>query len=98
MASVGTPKAGVFSEGQAGVVAERIAARLRGATASAEYGGRGVCYLEFGGNRVAKTAVTFVSGKPPTGDWEGPSEAAVAEKAEFGTSRIQRWFGRSWPR
>jgi hypothetical protein len=27
----------------------------------------------------------------------GPSHELAAEKAEFGTSRIQRWFGRTWP-
>ncbi len=95
--SVGTPKAGVFSEGQATVVAERIAARLRGDVESAEYGGQGLCYLEFGADRVAKVDVTFVKGKPPSGDWEEPSEKFAAEKADFGSSRIRRWFGRSWP-
>ena len=40
--SVGTPKAGVFAEGQADVVADRIVARLQGATHAAEYDGRGV--------------------------------------------------------
>jgi sulfide:quinone oxidoreductase len=94
--SVGTPKAGVFSEGQAEVVAERIAARMRGAAETAEYGGHAVCYLEFGGDEVAKVDVTFLGGKPPVGDWEAPSRAIAADKAEFGTSRIQRWFGRRW--
>jgi sulfide:quinone oxidoreductase len=95
--SVGTPKAGVFSEGQAAVVAERIAARIRGEAESAQYGGHGICYLEFGADQVAKVDVTFVSGKPPTGDWEEPSQTLAAEKADFGSSRIRRWFGRSWP-
>jgi sulfide:quinone oxidoreductase len=95
--SVGTPKAGVFSEGQAAVVADRIAARVRGDAESAQYGGHGICYVEFGADRVAKVDVTFVSGKPPTGDWEGPSQRLAAEKADFGSSRIRRWFGRGWP-
>jgi sulfide:quinone oxidoreductase len=92
--SVGTPKAGVFSEGQAAVVADRIAARVRGDAESAQYDGRGICYLEFGKDRVAKVDVTFVSGQAPHGDWEEPSQALAADKAEFGASRIQRWFGR----
>jgi len=95
--SVGTPKAGVFSEGQAAIVAERISARLRGDVESAQYGGQGICYLEFGADRVAKVDVTFVKGKPPSGDWQEPSKTFAAEKAEFGSSRIRRWFGRSWP-
>ena len=96
--SVGTPKAGVFAEGQAVVVAEAIAARVRGATPSAEYDGHGMCYLEFGKDQVAKVDVTFVSGQPPSGTLDGPSEAYVADKVEFGTSRVQRWFGHTWIR
>jgi len=95
--SVGTPKAGVFAEGQAAVVADRIGALIRGTSASAEYEGNGRCYLEFGENQVARVDVTFLSGQSPTGDMEGPSSALAADKAEFGSSRIQRWFGRDWP-
>ncbi len=95
--SVGTPKAGVFAEGQAVVAAERIGTVVRGEAGTAEYDGRGICYLEFGGDRVATVDVTFVSGQAPVGAMQGPSEALAADKAEFGASRIQRWFGRDWP-
>ncbi|MET1042430.1 MAG: FAD/NAD(P)-binding oxidoreductase [Acidimicrobiales bacterium] len=96
--SVGTPKAGVFAEGQALVVADAIAAQVRGATPSAEYDGHGMCYLEFGKDQVAKVDVTFVSGQPPSGSLDGPSADYVADKVEFGSSRIQRWFDRPWLR
>jgi sulfide:quinone oxidoreductase len=95
--SVGTPKAGVFSEGQAAVVAERLIAKARGQDPQAEYGGNGICYLEFGEGTVAKVDVTFAAGQPPTGGFEAASSAFTAEKREFGSTRIQRWFGRSWP-
>jgi sulfide:quinone oxidoreductase len=91
--SVGTPKAGVFAEGQAAVVADRILARARGDAEAATYGGRGICYLEFGDERVAQVAVTFLPGRAPFGDFDGPSEAIAADKVEFGASRIRRWFG-----
>ncbi len=94
--SVGTPKAGVFAEGQAAVVADRLGARIRGDDESSHYGGHGACYLEFGDDQVARVDVTFVSGQPPTGTFEAPSHALAADKAEFGSSRIQRWFGRTW--
>jgi sulfide:quinone oxidoreductase len=94
--SVGTPKAGVFAEGQAAVVADAIIAAVRGGDAG-HYDGRGICYLEFGDHQVAKVDVTFVTGQAPAGAYEGPSEALAAAKAEFGSSRIQRWFGRTWP-
>ncbi|MEP6625370.1 MAG: FAD/NAD(P)-binding oxidoreductase, partial [Acidimicrobiia bacterium] len=93
VAAVGTPKAGVFAEGQAGVVAERIIAMVRGDDASAEYDGHGMCYLEFGHDQVAIVDVTFVSGQAPRGEIHGPSPALGADKVEFGTSRIRRWFG-----
>ena len=52
--SVGTPKAGVFAEGQATVVAAQLIARVRGEASSSSYDGRGVCYLEFGGGEVLR--------------------------------------------
>jgi sulfide:quinone oxidoreductase len=95
--SVGTPKAGVFAEGQAAVAADRISALIRGTSTSTEYDGHGMCYLEFGADRVAVVDVTFRSGETPVGNMDGPSSALAADKIEFGTSRIQRWFGRTWP-
>jgi sulfide:quinone oxidoreductase len=94
--SVGTPKAGVFAEGQASVVAAQIGARLRGLTDPATYDGRGVCYLEFGRDLVARVDVTFLSGQAPVGTLEGPSHAIASDKVEFGSSRIRRWFDRTW--
>ncbi len=91
--SVGTPKAGVFSEGQASVVATQIAARMRSGSAPVTYDGHGTCYLEFGNDMVARVSVTFLSGAAPVGDLEGPSAAIAADKDEFGSSRVRRWFG-----
>ncbi len=95
VAAVGTPRAGVFAEGHAAVAAERISALIRGTTTSAEYGGRGVCYIEFGADQVAKVDVTFF-GDQRSGELEGPADGLRAEKSEFGASRIKRWFGREW--
>jgi sulfide:quinone oxidoreductase len=94
--SVGTPKAGVFAEGQAGVVADTIIATAQGGDAT-HYDGRGICYLEFGDDKVAKVDVTFEPGERPRGDYDGPSDELAAAKVEFGRSRIERWFGRDWP-
>ena len=96
MTSVGTPKAGVFAEGQAKVVADAIVARHRDRPASETYDGRGICYLEFGDDQVARVEVTFRSGEMPAGQFDGPSEANTADKSDFGSSRIRRWFGREW--
>ena len=94
--SVGTPKAGVFAEGQAAVVAASIIADQAGNTPSVEYDGRGKCYLEFGRAGVARVEVAFVPGQAPSGRYEPPSAEGTALKAEFGTTRIRRWFDRDW--
>ena len=91
--SAGTPKAGVFAEGQAAVVADAIIASARGRPSAGTYDGRGVCYVEFGGARVAMVDVTFREGHKPVGTMQGPSEDLTAVKEEFGRSRVQRWFG-----
>lgn len=94
--SAGTPKAGAFAEGQAAVVADAIIASARGRAPARSYDGRGVCYIEFGGAQVGMADVTFRSGQRPTGSMQGPSEDLAAAKAEFGRSRVQRWFGHPW--
>ena len=91
-ATVGVPKAGVFAEGAARVVAEEIVARVRGAEGPEGYAGRGSCYIEFGSGRVGRVDVDFLGGPKPTGIYQAPSEALVAEKVEFGSSRRARWF------
>jgi sulfide:quinone oxidoreductase len=94
--SVGTPKAGVFAEGQASVVAEQIVSRASSGSTPATYDGQGTCYLEFGHDLVARVSVTFLSGAAPVGNLEGPSQSIAADKVTFGTTRVQRWFDRSW--
>jgi sulfide:quinone oxidoreductase len=94
--SVGTPKAGVFSEGQAALVADAIIALHRGDGAPDDYDGRGICYIDFGDDQVAVVEATFRSGQPPEGRYAGASVGYAADKAEFGSSRIRRWFGRDW--
>jgi len=94
--SVGTPKAGVFAEGQAAVVADAIITRHRNATDAGTYDGHGLCYLEFGNGQVARVDITFLSGQPPSGIFGGPSLEFAADKSEFGSSRIRRWFDREW--
>ena len=91
---VGTPKAGVFAEGAAQVVAKALITEIRGGAPPAAYDGAGSCYVEFGHDLVGRVDVNFLSGPKPTGTFQAPSEALVAEKKEFGSSRLARWFGR----
>ena len=92
--SVGTPKAGVFAEGAARVVADHLIAQVRGTPAPAGYDGRGSCYIEFGDHRVGRVDVDFFSTPgTPTGSFIAPSVETAEEKVAFGATRGARWFG-----
>ena len=90
-ATVGVPKAGVFAEGAARVVAQALMHRLEHGGEPGPYTGRGSCYIEFGGGRVGRVDIDFLSGPEKTGVLQAPSLALVAEKQEFGASRRVRW-------
>ena len=81
VATIGVPKAGVFSEGAARVVAETIIACRAGGEPPEGYDGRGACYVEFGDGHV-QSAIAGV---------------LVADKPHFGASRRLRWFSRTEP-
>jgi len=93
VATIGVPKAGMFAEGAARVVASSLIARLRDGDEPGAYDGLGSCYIEFGGGRVGRVDVDFLSGPEPTGTFHEPSDALVAEKHHFGSTRRARWFG-----
>ena len=92
--SVGTPKAGVFAEGAARVVADQLVARIRGEVEPPGYDGTGACWIEFGDHEVARVDVDFFSTPGhPTGTFTPPSAQTAADKAAFGSERHARWFG-----
>ena len=85
-------KAGVFAENAAGVVADGIAARLRGEEPPRRYEGEGNCYIEFGSGRVAQIQANFLGGPSPTAQVLGPTEELADDKKEFAAVRRARWF------
>lgn len=91
--SVGTPKAGVFSEGAARTVAATILSEINGGEPPPSYDGIGTCYIEFGKEQVGRVDVQFLSGLSPTGKFYEPSQSLVTEKKLFGSSRREKWFG-----
>ena len=91
--SVGTAKAGTFAEGAARVVAASLLAELQGGEQPSAYSGAGTCYVEFGGGRVGRVDVDFLSGPAPNGSFIEPSFALAGEKQDFGSSRRARWLG-----
>jgi sulfide:quinone oxidoreductase len=89
------PKAGVFAEGAARVVAQALIARLLGGDQPPRHLGQGTCYIEFGHGRVGSVDIDFLSGPEKTGKFNPPSAEQVALKESFGATRRARWFGRS---
>jgi sulfide:quinone oxidoreductase len=87
-------KAGVFAESAAAVVAGNIAAQLHGEVPRPPWDGAGNCFIEFGGGAVGKVEANFLGGSTPTARLVGPSPELAADKAAFGATRRERWFGR----
>jgi sulfide:quinone oxidoreductase len=93
VATAGVPKAGVFAEGAARVVARTLIHQLRGGEEPGRHLGQGTCYIEFGSGKVGSVDIDFLSGPTRTGTFNPPSAALVADKERFGASRRDRWFG-----
>lgn len=93
VATAGVPKAGVFAEGAAKVVARELIAEVRGEDPPDPYDGRGSCYIEFGEDRIARVDIDFLSGPEKTGEFNPPSLELREEKSRFGSTRTSRWFG-----
>ena len=67
VATAGVPKAGVFAEGAARVVAQTLIAKLQGGEPPERHLGRGTCYIEFGRGRVGSVDIDFLSGPTQNG-------------------------------
>jgi sulfide:quinone oxidoreductase len=93
VATAGVPKAGVFAEGAARVVAQTLIAELYGGGSPERHLGRGTCYIEFGAGRIGSVDIDFLSGPEKTGTFNAPSAEQMALKERFGSSRRLRWFG-----
>ena len=87
------PKAGIFAESAALVVADDILAELGLGARPAPYEGSGICYAEFGGGLVGKVEVSFLRGDAPEARRHEPALEFMEEKREFGAVRRARWFG-----
>jgi sulfide:quinone oxidoreductase len=94
VATAGVPKAGVFAEGAARIVAQHLIAQVAGGPEPARHLGQGTCYIEFGEGRIGSVDIDFLSGPERTGVFNPPSAEQMALKEQFGATRRARWFGR----
>ena len=85
------PKAGVFADEQARIVAENIAAEIAGKAAGKRFNGHGFCYIEIGDNMAAYGAGNFYAIPAPSVTLEPPSIRFCKEKHEIERAAQVLW-------
>jgi sulfide:quinone oxidoreductase len=85
------PKAGIFVEAQARVVATNIAAEIRGERPRARFDGRGFCYIEVGDQLAAYGSGNFYAYPDPIVNLEPPSHEHRTAKEQF-ERVLETWF------
>jgi sulfide:quinone oxidoreductase len=85
------PKAGVFADEQARIVAENIAADIAGKAARKRFDGHGFCYIEIGDNMAAYGAGNFYAIPAPSVTLEPPSIRFCKEKHEIERAAQVLW-------
>jgi sulfide:quinone oxidoreductase len=85
------PKAGVFADGHARVVAENIAAEIGGSGGTSQFKGYGFCYVEVGGGVAAYGAGNFYGLPGPRVTLEQPAERFRREKEEIERTALALW-------
>lgn len=86
------PKAGVFADEQARVVAENIAAEIGGGEGSSRFNGHGFCYIEVGDGLAAYGAGNFYALPSPAVALEPPSPRYCKEKREVERTAQALWL------
>lgn len=85
------PKAGVFAEAEAQVVAANIAADLAGRVPSARFDGSGACFVELGDSRAAYASGDFYAPEGPAIRLRSPGRHWHAAKVAFEKYWMRRW-------
>jgi len=85
------PKAGVFADEQARVVAANIATEVAGEGTQAQYAGTGFCYIEVGDGLAAYGSGNFYGMPAPSVTLEPPSERYRQEKVDLERTLLALW-------
>lgn len=86
------PKAGVFAEAAGLTVADRLSAILTGRAPTAEFEGRGGCFLEVGEGKAVMVEGHFLADGGPQVQLTQASESYTDEKWAFERKRLKGWF------
>jgi len=85
------PKAGVFAHGEAEVVAENIARRIKGDLRETAFDGHGMCFLETGGGKAGLARGNFYGSPLPDVAMYRPGRSWHAAKIAFEQYWLRRW-------
>jgi sulfide:quinone oxidoreductase len=85
------PKAGLFAEAEADVVAANIAAELTGRLPSARFDGKGACFVELGDGKAAFAAGDFYDAEGPKIRLRRPGRHWHLAKVGFEKYWMRRW-------
>ncbi len=85
------PKAGVFAQGQAEVLANNIAHSITGKGGQKAWDGSGTCFLEVSKSESAFLKGTFLS-KPPRLEFHPPRRKWHLDKVAFEKFWMKHWF------
>jgi sulfide:quinone oxidoreductase len=88
------PKAGVFAEQGARVVAEHVHARFQGSQSEVKLEAHGACFFEVGGGEAMLVEGHFLAEPTPDVALTAPSTKYLEEKRMFESDRLRRWFGK----
>ena len=94
--AVTVPKAGIFAEGQAKVVAQEIINEVNKSqtpsASSVTYDGKGFCFMEVGNNMAGLIEADFYHEGGPAVKLEPPSTEGYEKKHDFERSRAKEWL------
>jgi len=93
--SAPVPRAGGIAEGEAATVAKVLISQLTDGRVPPPYDGASGCYVELGDDLVGRIDVDFLSYDTPVAKFSAPTAALSEEKRQWGSTRVDRWFGQS---
>jgi len=85
------PKAGVFAEAEAQVVAANLAAELAGRPATSRFDGKGACFVELGDRRASFASGDFFADEAPKVTLRRPGPHWHLAKVAFEQYWMRRW-------
>lgn len=86
------PKAGIFAEGEAKVVAQEIIDEIAGTKSQAAYNGQGYCYVEAGDRMAGYVEADFYNEAGPAFKLDAPAKKYFEKKHEFERTRLKEWL------